>query len=104
MGQLPKVGNFKLPHALLTTLLNRYFRKFETFVPHPDYPDVDPSTRGSSGPVKVGYFNTITENSKAFVESCIKLGIPYNPDFNGPQNTGGVSRVCHFSSLPCQVT
>jgi len=31
---------------------HRYFLKFETFFPHKDYPDVDVSQRGSSGPMK----------------------------------------------------
>ena len=31
---------------------HRYFLKFETFLPHKDYPDVDVSQRGSSGPMK----------------------------------------------------
>jgi hypothetical protein len=34
----------------------RYFRKFETFHPHPDFP-LDSSKRGNEGPIQVSPFN-----------------------------------------------
>lgn len=75
-----------------------YFKKFERFNPHPDYP-VDLEHKGLSGPVDVGYFNTVTEPSKAFIQASVKMGIPFTPDFNGPNGTMGVSRVS-LRSLP----
>ena len=45
------------------------------------------------GPVRVGYFSYISEASKAYIKSCIKLGIQYSPDFNTTLGTRGVNRV-----------
>jgi len=70
-----------------------YFRKFEAYQPHPSFPDVDTSARGLNGPVQVGYFNTITEPSRKFVQACIGVGIPFIRDFNGVDGTIGVSRI-----------
>ncbi|EAU85325.2 choline dehydrogenase [Coprinopsis cinerea okayama7 len=69
-----------------------YFRKFERFNPHPEYPDVDMKNKGTDGPVDVGYFNTVTPPSKAFIKACVAVGIPFTPDFNGLNGTLGVSR------------
>ncbi|KAK1231639.1 hypothetical protein PQX77_005237 [Marasmius sp. AFHP31] len=69
--------------------IQKYFRKFEKYLPDPRYPEVDDSVRGKNGPVRVGYFNTVTKSAKAFVESCVKVGIPFTPDFNGPEGTMG---------------
>lgn len=71
----------------------RYFNKFERYQPHPEYPLVDATARGSAGPVRIGYFNTITDTSKAFIQSCISIGIPFVHDFHGTLSTMGVSRV-----------
>ncbi|KAF5391701.1 hypothetical protein D9757_002551 [Collybiopsis confluens] len=68
----------------------RYFNKFEKYVPDPRYPEVDTSVRGKHGPIRVGYFNFITNSAKAFIDSCIEIGIPFTPDFNGPRGTMGV--------------
>lgn len=76
-----------------------YFRKFEHFHPHPDYPLVDASVRGSNGPVHVGFFSTATEWSSEFVDSCTAAGIPRTHDFNAPNGLIGASRVrrrCSF--------
>ncbi|KAG6813955.1 hypothetical protein H0H92_005210 [Tricholoma furcatifolium] len=73
--------------------LSQYFTKFERYQPHPDYPLVDPSVRGSSGPMRIGYFNTVTETSKAFIKACMNVGIPFTPDFNVASGTLGVSRI-----------
>ncbi|KAF8896431.1 choline dehydrogenase [Infundibulicybe gibba] len=67
-----------------------YFKKFENYQPDSRYPLVDASIRGSDGPVRVGYFNTVTIASKAFIKACIKVGIPFTPDFNGPKGPIGV--------------
>ncbi|SJL10545.1 related to choline dehydrogenase and related flavoproteins [Armillaria ostoyae] len=71
----------------------RYFNKFEKYSADPDYPQVDPTHHGSEGPVRIGYFNTIAQSSKDFVKACVNVGIPYTPDFNGPNGTLGASRV-----------
>ncbi|KAF9065075.1 hypothetical protein BDP27DRAFT_1298469 [Rhodocollybia butyracea] len=76
--------------------LHRYFKKFERYAPDPRYPQVDASFRGKEGPVRVGYFNTITTSAKAFIDSCVEIGIPFTPDFNGPKGTMGVSRVMTY--------
>lgn len=70
-----------------------YFRKFEAFQAHPSYPNVDASVRGRTGPVHVGYFNTITEPSKAFVEACVSAGIKRTKDFCGADATGRVDTL-----------
>jgi choline dehydrogenase len=89
------------PCAFRAPLLmkSRYFNKFERFQPHPDYPSVDSSVRGSSGPVRIGYHNTITDTSKAFIRACANVGIPFIHDFHGTLSTIGVSRVSYYSSL-----
>jgi len=79
--------------------LLRYFNKFETYTPHVDYPLVDLSARGKSGPIQVGYNSYVSKLSGAFINSCINIGIPFTPDFNGTLGTIGVGRVsdtCHF--------
>ncbi|KAJ7745693.1 hypothetical protein B0H16DRAFT_1557877 [Mycena metata] len=72
---------------------SRYFKKLEKYIPDAKYPDVDTSVRGSSGPVRVGYFNTVSEHSKAFLRACGQVGIPLVADFNGPKGPIGASRV-----------
>ncbi|EEB97931.1 hypothetical protein MPER_02652 [Moniliophthora perniciosa FA553] len=69
-----------------------YFRKFEKYTPDPRYPQVDTSVRGNSGPVRVGYFNTVSNSAQAFIDACVKVGIPFTPDFKWLNGTMGVSR------------
>ncbi|KAH8831642.1 hypothetical protein DL96DRAFT_1667834 [Flagelloscypha sp. PMI_526] len=71
----------------------KYFDKFETFNPHPDHPEANPSVRGSQGPMQVGFHGQYTEPGKAFVEATSVVGIPSNPDFNGGKTTLGVNRI-----------
>jgi choline dehydrogenase len=75
-------------------LFSRYFRKFEKYVPNPEYPDIDVSKKGAKGPVQVGYFSSITQPSLDFINACVEIGIPFSPDFNTSSGTRGVSRVC----------
>lgn len=75
---------------------SKYFRKMENYIPNPEYPLVDATARGTGGPVRVGYFNYVSNSSKAFIQSCINLGIPFTRDFNGPQGTLGVSRIMTY--------
>ncbi|KAF9048624.1 hypothetical protein BJ165DRAFT_1461196 [Panaeolus papilionaceus] len=74
----------------------KYFRKFESYQPHPDYPGIDESARGRNGPVKVGFYNTITDKSRAFIQAAKKVGIEETKDFNGPNGTNGVARVLTY--------
>ncbi|KAJ7928754.1 hypothetical protein B0H13DRAFT_2311060 [Mycena leptocephala] len=73
--------------------LHRYFTRFEKYIPDAAYPAVDASVRGSAGPVRVGYFNRVSEHSKAFVKACGQVGIPLVADFNGPNGPIGASRI-----------
>ncbi|KAK7032253.1 hypothetical protein VNI00_013211 [Paramarasmius palmivorus] len=75
---------------------DKYFRKFEKYVPDSRFPQVDASVRGTSGPVRVGYFNTVSNSAQAFIDACIKVGIPFVPDFNGPKGPLGVGRVLTY--------
>ncbi|KAF8989240.1 FAD/NAD(P)-binding domain-containing protein [Hymenopellis radicata] len=61
----------------------KYINKFENFIPDASISQVDASQRGLGGPVRIGYFSTIKESSKAFVKTCMNIGISYTPDFNG---------------------
>ncbi|THV07247.1 choline dehydrogenase [Dendrothele bispora CBS 962.96] len=76
----------------------QYFNKFETYKPDSRYPQVDTSVRGKTGPIRVGYFNTVSNSAKAFIDACIEVGIPFTPDFNGPNGTMGVSRSAYLTS------
>ncbi|KAK7033397.1 L-sorbose 1-dehydrogenase [Favolaschia claudopus] len=74
----------------------RYFSKFEKYIPDPNYPGIDMSERGSSGPVRVGYFNRVSDHSKAFLKACAQVGIPLVPDFNGSKGPIGASRIMTY--------
>lgn len=71
----------------------RYFKKFEKYIDHPEYPDVDKLLKGADGPMHVGYFSSVSEGSKDFIKACTKIGIPYNTDFTTTDGTRGVNRV-----------
>ncbi|KAF8133092.1 hypothetical protein K438DRAFT_1923000 [Mycena galopus ATCC 62051] len=76
--------------------LRRYFTKFEKYTHNEAYPGVNTSERGSSGPIRVGYFNTVSEHSKAFLKACAQVGIPLVADFNGLNGTMGASRIMTY--------
>ncbi|KAJ6507877.1 hypothetical protein C8R47DRAFT_1208899 [Mycena vitilis] len=84
--------------------IRRYFTKFEKYTPDAKYAAVDASERGSSGPVRVGYFNRVSEHSKAFLEACVQVGIPLVPDFNGPKVTYVDSKGQRVSSESAYLT
>lgn len=46
------------------------------------------SWHGTDGPQDVSNLSTPSSVSRAFVQSCQELGMPYNPDFNGPVQEG----------------
>ncbi|CAL1716995.1 unnamed protein product [Somion occarium] len=73
-----------------------YFGKFEKFTPSKDYPGVDASQRGSSGPVDIGYFGHLSHSPGAFIKACINAGIPHNPDVNTAQGTLGVTKLMTY--------
>ncbi|KIK66580.1 hypothetical protein GYMLUDRAFT_1023126 [Collybiopsis luxurians FD-317 M1] len=89
-------GTFMKDESWSWKNFRRYFNKFEKYVPDSRYPRVDASVRGNDGPIRVGYFSTITNSAQAFINSCVELGIPFTPDFNGPKGTMGVSRVLTY--------
>ncbi|KAF8740097.1 hypothetical protein AX14_008726 [Amanita brunnescens Koide BX004] len=76
--------------------LNKYFRKFEHFQPHPDCPQVNPDLHGKDGPVKIGFFNTASEFPKAFIKGCVNVGIPFTYDFNTTAGTVGAGRIMTY--------
>ncbi|MDU8946538.1 GMC family oxidoreductase [Ovoidimarina sediminis] len=43
---------------------------------------------GTEGPLGVSNIPDLQPMTRAFVQSCQELGIPYNPDFNGPVQAG----------------
>ena len=43
---------------------------------------------GTDGPLGVSNLPDPNPTSRAFVQSCQEYGMPYNPDFNGPQQEG----------------
>ena len=57
------------------------------------------ASHGTSGPVRVGYFNYATAASKSFIKACMNVGIPFTPDFNNGTSTIGVSRVSDVGHL-----
>ncbi|KZV93791.1 alcohol oxidase [Exidia glandulosa HHB12029] len=82
--------------------LKPYFLKFEKFHESPEFPAVDVSQRGRSGPVQTGYFGNNSDWGKKFVQACLTLGIPGKADFNtdkGTIGTGKVSKPAHIFPL-----
>ncbi len=43
---------------------------------------------GTDGPLGVSNLPAPQQTTRAFVKSCQELGLPYNPDFNGPSQEG----------------
>ncbi len=95
------------PHP---NIISSYIKKFETFHSSPDYPQVDSSLRGKSGPVQsapsarelfateltfvvAGYFGYVSKGTKKFIDACAQAGIPRAPDVNTHRGTMGVTKV-----------
>lgn len=74
----------------------KYFKKFERYMPSPEFPDVDLSTKGKDGPMRIGYFSFASKQSLDFVKACTNIGIPYSPDFNGDKGTLGVNKIMTY--------
>ncbi|KAF8239698.1 alcohol oxidase [Tricholoma matsutake] len=102
MAQYGAPGDFDLWATIIDddswswNKFSRYFTKFEKYVPDPDYPLVDSASKGSQGPVRVGYFSNATPHAKAFITACTTLGVPFSPDFNSVEGTRGVNRVLNY--------
>ncbi|CAE6437064.1 unnamed protein product [Rhizoctonia solani] len=75
----------------------KYFHKFETFHPHPDFP-VDESKRGKQGPIQTGFYGYFGNVARAFVSACQSIGIPLNSDFNTAKGTLGVSKIMTYTT------
>ncbi|KAI5983394.1 hypothetical protein EDD15DRAFT_2533819 [Pisolithus albus] len=73
----------------------QYFLKFENYFPSRQFPNVDVSQRGSSGPVSIGYSAYTWKGSGMFINACVNAGIPFNPDFNTSNGTIGVNKADH---------
>ncbi|KAI0076020.1 GMC oxidoreductase [Panus rudis PR-1116 ss-1] len=73
-----------------------YFRKFEKFNPSKDFPNVDVSLRGSTGPIQSGYFGNFSKICQDFMKACVTTGIPHIHDVNTHQGTIGVSRMMTY--------
>ena len=57
---------------------------------------------GTDGPLGVSNIQDPQPMTRAFVQSCQELGIPYNPDFNGPIQEGcGVYQVNVLNARRC---
>ncbi|KAG7089477.1 hypothetical protein E1B28_011159 [Marasmius oreades] len=72
------------------------FRKFESYTPNPNYPNVSTALKGSSGPVEVGYNGYYGDSARDFVESCLNKGIPLKHDFNTTDGPNGVNRIMTY--------
>lgn len=62
-----------------------YFIKSEN---NEDYEKVDKGFHGTGGLLNVRFPYSHYSVSEAFIEACMECGIPYNPDFNGKEQTG----------------
>ncbi|KAF7323789.1 hypothetical protein MKEN_00600000 [Mycena kentingensis (nom. inval.)] len=102
MAQYGAPGDFDEWAALMAddswawSNLQKYFQKFETYLPDSRYPDVDSTERGNKGPVRVGYFNTVSQHSRGFLQACKEVGIPLIPDFNTSKGPIGASRIMTY--------
>lgn len=74
----------------------KYFKKFERYVPHPDFPDVDLSQKGKSGSMRIGYFSDVSQASTKFIKACMNVGIAYSPDFNTSKGSLGVNKIMTY--------
>ncbi|KAF8969147.1 hypothetical protein BDZ97DRAFT_1915510 [Flammula alnicola] len=81
-GDFDQWGDIAKDEAWAWKNFSRYFTKFEKYEDNPNYPDVDIKAKGKDGPMRVGYFSTISEGSKDFIKACTQVGIPFNADFN----------------------
>ncbi|KIK16083.1 hypothetical protein PISMIDRAFT_277013 [Pisolithus microcarpus 441] len=81
-----------------------YFLKFENYFPSPQFPNVNVSQHGSSGPVSIGYSPYTWKGSEMFINACVNAGIPFNPDFNTSNGTIGANKISRSHCLKYWVT
>ncbi|PIL22660.1 hypothetical protein GSI_15352 [Ganoderma sinense ZZ0214-1] len=72
---------------------NNYIKKFETFHSSTDYPQVDSSLRGTSGPVQTGHFGHVSKGTRKFIDACAKVGLARSSDVNTHRGTMGVTKA-----------
>ncbi|KAI6108025.1 hypothetical protein F5141DRAFT_1232534 [Pisolithus sp. B1] len=82
----------------------QYFLKFEKYFPSPQFPNVDVSQRGSSGPVSIGYSAYTWKGSEMFINACVNTGMSFNPDFNTSNGTLGVNKISRLHYLNVRVS
>lgn len=71
------------------------------FIRSEDNDTLSGSHHGIGGPLGVSNL-TPDKTTKAFVQACQQLGMPYNPDFNGPQQAGaGAYQVTTRNAKRC---
>ncbi|EJT99617.1 glucose dehydrogenase [Dacryopinax primogenitus] len=75
--------------------LREPLKRSEGYTPSKEHEDVDLEERGTEGPWKTG-FGKVHPVSRKFVQAAEEVGIPYNPDFNTPRGTVGVSQFLTF--------
>ncbi len=74
-----------------------YLSRSEKYTPHASQPDVKGSERGASGLWQTGHSSYKAEvTSKGFVNACVEVGIPFNPDLNTPRGSEGVTQFTTF--------
>ena len=59
-----------------------YFKKLESFELG------ESEVRGGSGPVHSEVLKDVVDATNHWIDSCVKSGIEYNPDYNGKKSTG----------------
>ncbi|TDL25641.1 alcohol oxidase [Rickenella mellea] len=83
----------------------KYFLKFEKFVPHKLYPNVETNKHGVSGKVEVGFFGHFTKIASTFITACEAVGIPRTHDFNTTAGPIGVTKIMtYIDSKGCRVS
>lgn len=74
-----------------------YLSRSERYTPHASQPEVKGEERGASGPWQTGHSSYKSEaTSKGFVNACVEVGIPFNPDLNTPRGSEGVTQFTTF--------
>ncbi|SNX82975.1 related to gmc type oxidoreductase [Melanopsichium pennsylvanicum] len=77
--------------------LSPYLHRAEKYTPHASQPEVKGEERGNSGPWQTGHSSYKSEvTSKGFVNACVEVGIPFNPDLNTPRGSEGVTQFTTF--------
>ena len=64
-----------------------FFKKVET-APKEALQADTASLRGTDGPMRVEQLQEVNANSRAFIEGCQQLGLPFVVDYNGPTSAG----------------